>query len=240
MPLSPVLLTHITGAVVGLLSGYSTMIFRKGSGWHSAAGSVFAVSMLVMSGSGAYVATFERPNMLNVVVSLVVLYLVSTGWRAARRRNLAADLFDAAGTLSIGFVSVMAVVFGIQAMTPRGRDGMPPAAFFVFGAIAILLTQADVRMLLRRGLTPAQRLGRHLWRMGLALLIASFSLYPGQAKLFSRAVRDTNLLAVPHVLLLGSLLLWLVRVRGRKRAARRVASVSETPPATAFTHDAAA
>jgi hypothetical protein len=95
-------------------------------------------------------------------------------------------------------------------------------------------------MLLRRGLTPAQRLGRHLWRMGLALLIASFSLFPGQARLFSKAVRDTNLLAVPHVLLLGSLLLWLVRVRRTKRAAHRVASVPETQLANAFTHDAAA
>ena len=238
MPLSPILLVHISAATIGLLAGYLAMIARKGSGWHTAAGSVFAVSMLVMSASAAWVALFERVNMLNATVALLTLYLVATAWRAPRRKNMAPDAIDALATVYVACVGIAGIVFGLQATTPRGRDGMPPAAFFIFGGIALLCARSDVRMLLRRGLTPAQRLGRHLWRMGLALLIASFSLYPGQAKLFSRAVRDTNLLAVPHVLLVGSLLLWLVRVRGRKRAER--AAAAEPAASPAFARDIAA
>jgi len=50
MPLTPLLLVHICGAVVGLLSGYLAMLVRKGSGLHEAAGRVYVVSMLTMSG----------------------------------------------------------------------------------------------------------------------------------------------------------------------------------------------
>lgn len=68
-------------------------------------------------------------------------------------------------------------------------------------------------MIVRGGITGGRRVARHLWRMGLALLIATMSLYPGQAKLFSKALRDTNLLFIPMLLLVASMIFWLFRVR---------------------------
>jgi len=50
---SALLTLHICGAIIGLLSGTAALIFRKGFRLHRAAGTVFFVSMLIRSASGA-------------------------------------------------------------------------------------------------------------------------------------------------------------------------------------------
>lgn len=213
-----ILVFHICAATIGLLSGYLAIFLRKGSGWHAAAGNVYVVAMLSMSSSAALIATFMHPIMLNVVVALLTFYLVSTAWWAARRRDGGIGLFDVGAFLFIFADAVFAFGSGIKAGGRAGlKDGIPVTIYFVFGSIALLLALSDVRMLVRGGVSGARRIGRHLWRMCLALLIATFSLYPGQAKLFPKWLRATNLLSIPHVLLIGAMFFWLYRVSRRKR-----------------------
>ncbi|HYI12897.1 MAG TPA: hypothetical protein VEK57_27870 [Thermoanaerobaculia bacterium] len=218
---SPVLLVHICAATVGLLSGYLAMLFRKGSGRHGAAGSVFLVSMLTMSLTGAYVAAFLRPNALNVVAALLTFYLVSTAWWAAKRGE-GTGAFDRVALLFIAVVGAYALMSGIQAATSSTgtRHGMSAFIYFVFAFATLLCVRSDIRMLKRGGVSGGRRIGRHLLRMCFALMIATFSLYPGQAKLFPPWLRETNLLIVPHVLLIGSMIFWSVRVMGRRRASQ--------------------
>lgn len=227
------LLLHICSAIVGLLSGFMAVAFRKGSSWHAAAGTVFFVAMLSMAGSAGYMAAFLGPNTLNVTVSLLTLYLVLTGRRAARRLEGGTTLFDRGALLYVIAVGVLGLAFGFQAAGLRaGERGGPPAAYFAFGSIALLLAIGDVRMLVRGGAVGARRIGRHLWRMSLTLLIATLSFYPGQARIFPKPIRATNLLYVPHVLLLGVILIWLYRISVRKRAERkRVNAAKRDEPA---------
>jgi uncharacterized membrane protein len=206
------LMIHICGAVVGLLSGFLSMAVRKGAGLHQVAGTIFFVSMLGMSGSGAFISAFIHPVRLNVVAGLLTFYLVTTAWRTARRRHAGTDAFDYAAFLLVLAVGLGAVIVGAREK--------PAAPFFVFGTIALLFAAADVRMFIRGGYTGRPRIARHLWRMCLALLIATLSFYPGQAKLFSKALRATNLLYVPHVLLIGSILWWIARMQSARRDAR--------------------
>jgi len=77
-------------------------------------------------------------------------------------------------------------------------------------------------MLVRGGVFGAKRIARHLWRMCMGLLFATLSFYPGQAKLFPMWLRETNLLLVPAVLLIGAMLFWLYRVSVRERAPQYV------------------
>src|SRR6266700_3606763 len=88
------LMLHICGAIVGLLSGFMAMALRKGSGLHGAAGNVFFVSMLSMSAAGAYMAAFIKPNNGNVMGGVLTFYLVGTGWMTARRRERAIGVFE--------------------------------------------------------------------------------------------------------------------------------------------------
>ena len=111
------------------------------------------------------------------------------------------------------------MIWGFQAAgSPRGmKDGMPAFLYFLFGSGALLCAALDVRMLRRGGFVGPKRILRHLGRMCFALLIATVSFYPGQAKLFPASVKATNLLFVPHVLLIGSMIFWTVRMRRRSK-----------------------
>ena len=216
---SAFLFVHIFSAVVGLSSGFLAMSLRKGSGWHGAAGSVFFISMLSMSASAVVLAAFWRPNALNVTVGLLTFYLVATGWRAARNRDAVTGRFDLAALLFALAVTAAGTAFGIEAARSSNgtKDDMPAAVYFIFASIALFCTVSDVRMVARGEFSGARRIARHLSRMSLALLIATVSFFPGQARLFPEWLRETNLLLIPHVVLIGSIAFWLYRVRARKR-----------------------
>lgn len=213
------IMLHICGAIVGLLSGFTAMAFRKGSGLHGAAGNVFFVSMLSMSAAGAYMAAFLKPNNGNVMGGVLTFYLVATGWVAARRRDRIVGIFDWSALLVALAIGAAAVTWGFEAARSQTglKDGYPPFMYFVFGSIALLFAASDVRMVVRGGVFGAQRIARHLWRMCLALLFAMVSFYPSRAHLFPRWFNETNLLYVPHVLLIGAMFFWLDRVSVRKR-----------------------
>ena len=213
----PLVILHVCSAAIGLLSGYSAMLFRKGSGLHGAAGTVFVVSMLTASGAGAYLAAFVHPNSGNVIGSTLTFYLVATAWAAARRRDGKRSLFDL-GALLFGLaIAATAANWGLEAAKSGPKDGYPAPFFFIFGSIALLFAVGDIRMIVRGGVFGAKRIARHLWRMCFALLFATLSFYPGQAKFFPQWLRATNLLYVPAVLLAGAMFFWLYRVSVRKR-----------------------
>lgn len=189
------------------------MVVRKGAGLHQVAGTFFFVSMLCMSGCGAIIAAFFHPVMLNVVAGLLTFYLVTTAWRTARRRTAGTNVFDYAAFLLITAVSLACVSLVFNRAEPS-------AGFIVFGSTAILFSVADVRMFIRGGYIGGQRILRHLWRMCLALIIATLSFYPGQAKLFPKELRATNLLYIPLVLVIGGTLFWIARMSRRRRASQ--------------------
>jgi uncharacterized membrane protein len=220
--MSPLLLIHVCSAVVGLLSGYVSMLFRKGSNLHRAAGMIFVVSMLIMSSTAVYVAATERPNRLNVTVGLLTFYLVTTAWRAGKRRESKTDTFDVVALSYIACVTVAGYSFGLRAVaSPGGKlDHVPAFIYFLFATFALLSTISDIRMFRRGGLFGTYRIARHLWRMCAALLIATFSFFPGQARQLPDAVRHSILPAVPHIFLIVSMIYWRVRYRARKKAQR--------------------
>ncbi len=220
MASSPLILVHVCAATVGLLSGFLAMSLRKGSGLHAAAGNVFFVSMLAMTSSAVYIAIFLHPVGLNLVVALLTLYLVSTAWRAARRRDGGTDMFDLCALLFIVGVGAAGIAFGIEAANSPTQNGIPTPAYFIFGGIALLCGLSDIRMFRGGGAVGARRIERHLWRMSLALLIATFSFYPGQARLFPIWLRETNLLWIPDILLVGAMMFHGVRASRRRRAER--------------------
>lgn len=228
MLLHTLLIIHISAATIGLLSGFLAVALRKGSGRHGAAGTVFFVSMLVMTSSAAYIAAFLKPNRLNVIAATLTFYLVSTAWRAAKRREGGITAFDFGALLFILAVGLSGIYFGFAALNrPAGND-LPAMIYFIFGTGALLCAVTDIRMIGRGGFTGTPRIVRHLWRMCMALLIATFSFYPGQAKLFPLWLRQTNLLILPAILLFGTMIFWRVRYR-RKRVAESAEAIRVTP-----------
>jgi hypothetical protein len=151
--------------------------------------------------------------------SVLTFYLVATAWVAAKRRDGKAGMFDLGALLFALAIVAAGATWGLEAASSRtgARDGYAAGFYFVFGSIALLFAASDVRMIVRGGVFGARRIARHLWRMCMALLFAALSFYPGQARLFPKWLRETNLLYVPAVLLVGAMLFSLYRVSIRKR-----------------------
>ena len=212
--MSPLLFLHICGGGVGLLFGAVAMSFRKGSRWHGVAGNVFFVSMLTMSGAGAYMALMKS-EMSNVFGGLLTFYMVATAWVTARHRDGGTGIFAWAGLLAALALGSVMVTFGIEAATsPMGtKAGMPAAMYFVFGSLALLAAAGDMRMLLRGGVFGVQRIARHLWRMCFAWFAATASLFLARPHLFPAVLSRTHVLSVLGFLPAILLIYWLIRVR---------------------------
>jgi len=215
MAYSTLLIFHICGAIVGLLSGTAALIFRKGFRWHRAAGNVFFVSMLIMSASGAGIAAFIKPNMGNVFGGVVTFYLVATGWLTVLRKEGERGFLEYGLLMLAVATSGGGLLYGWEAAhSVTGlKEGYPPAPYLVFGCLSMWAAALDVRMLVHKGLTGAPRIRRHLWRMCVAFLIAALSFFLGKQQHFPVAIRGSQLLNLPMILILVVMIYWLIRVR---------------------------
>lgn len=210
-----VLYLHIGTGGVGILAGTAAFVFRKGTPLHRLIGKIFVISMLIMSAIGATVAPFlPTPERASVVAGVLTFYLVLSSWTAVRRKPGQIGFFDYGLLLtSLGVTAAGTIFFWLAMQNPRGKlDGQPGAAFVMFMVIGSVAAVGDLRMILKRGATGANRLARHLWRMTIALFIAANSLFLGQPQVFPKAVQESGLLGVPALLILGLLLFWLGHV----------------------------
>jgi hypothetical protein len=210
---SPILVLHITGGSVGLLSGAVALSFRKGSRRHGIAGNVFFISMLTASAAGAYLG-FRNSEMDNVFGGVLTFYLVATAWVTARRRDGETSVFDWIGFLVALAIAIVAVIYGIEAAhSPTGTKGGSPASGYVLpGSVALLAAIGDARILLRGGLSGAQRIARHLWRMCFALFVACASIFLARPQLFPALLSKTHVLFVLGILPLILMAFWLARI----------------------------
>jgi len=211
-----VLIVHISAAGIALLAGTAALWFRKGQRLHRIAGNVFFVSMLIMCAIGAVVAPFlPQPQWTSTLVAVLTSYLVATSWVTIKRKKGTVGRFEIGALLVPLTVAVTLVTLGLQAANrPTGSSAAAPLpAYFVFAAIAALAAALDLRVILRRGVSGAQRITRHLWRMCGALLIASFSFFLGQPQVFPASIRGSPILFVPEIAVLVLMIFWLVRVR---------------------------
>ena len=98
------------------------------------------------------------------------------------------------------------------ATTPAG-----PGVIYALASICLLAGLLDLNAVLRRRLTPAQRIARHLWRMCFAFFIATGSFFLGQQDLLPAAWRGSPVLFVLAFAPFGVMAFWLIRVRLGKR-----------------------
>lgn len=202
---------HIGGASLGLVSGTAAVLARKGERLHRAAGTVFFVSMLTMSGIAAGVAPFlpDEP-WTNTTAGAFTFYLVATAWATVRRKEGEVGLFEVVAFLAAaGLAAMGAVLFWRYANTPEASGY---ATVYVFAAVAALAAACDLRMIRRGGVSGPARIARHLWRMCAALFIASGSFFLGQQDVIPTALHGPHLVVLA-LAPLAALAFWLVRVR---------------------------
>jgi hypothetical protein len=160
--------------------------------------------MLTMASTAAYLG--------NVFGGASALYLVTTGWLTARRREGQTSIFDW-GALLFGLaVGVPILTDGLRIVSGSipPKPGVPVGMILFLGSVVLLAAAGDVRMLVCGGVFGRQRIARHLWRMCFGLFIATGS--------FLAQRRVLAFLGGPKIMLLAPLplilmIFWLIRVR---------------------------
>ena len=211
-----ILFLHIAGGTVGIISGAVALLSRKGGRLHRGAGTIFLASMLIMAAIGAATSPFlPVPSMPNVVAGTLTLYLVATGWVAVKREDGRIGRFEQGGLgVALGIVAAGATFILMAMNSPTGRIGKtPPQAFYVFALVGAIAAAGDLKMILRGGISGSARIARHLWRMSVALTIASGSFFLGQQRIMPAYMRGSPWLLVPVIAPLLLMVFWLIRVR---------------------------
>jgi hypothetical protein len=209
----PFLILHIAAGSLGILSGFAAMSLGKGSRWHALAGQIFVISMLIMSSFGVALAIMKwQPG--NILGGTLTFYLVATAWTTARRGDRKVSLLDWGGLLLVLAIAAIEVSCGLQAaISPTGlKYDYPPGPFFFLGSIAMLAAAGDIRMLSHGGISGAQRIARHLWRMCFGLFIAAGSVFLARQHLFPELIRRTGVLYLLSFLPLIVMIFWLIRI----------------------------
>lgn len=209
--------THIVMGTVGLLSGATAMVLRKGSPMHGRVGQVFFVSMTLMSSSGIILSLAPELDRLNITGGSLALYLTITAWLTVERRARSTGYAEWIVAALGGLGALVVFAFAVRAASVSAENGTTP--FFVaFGSIMVLGVAGDWRVLQAGGVQGRARTVRHLWRMCTAMLLATLSLFLGQPQVFPAVVRDSGLLPVAPALVLLATLYFLLRelVKGRR------------------------
>ena len=213
--LLPLLVIHIGSGLIALLSGLGAMASPKsGSGLHPWSGNAFCLSMSVMTVTAAVLTVWE-PDRLSLGAAIWTFYLVHSARGAARDRTA----YRGPGSrwlIPVGIsASVLFLHGGLVAQaSPAGEyQGTSPAAYFVFGTVAVLASLSDLSLLVRRHLAPRQRIARHLWRMVVAYFLAVTSLFLGQQDDVFPGMAGSPFLLLPSIFTLCYLAFWTLRVR---------------------------
>lgn len=197
---------HIIAGLSGIVSGFIALYTLKGAKLHRRSGMVFVYAMLVVAVTGAVMGALIL-EMSAVIPGLLTFYLVITALRAVRRPVLSFHWMDLAAMFWALTVGIASILHGFVA------EGQPTTLYVVFGVVALLAALGDIRMMLSGNIQGAQRIARHLWRMCLALFIATGSFFLGQADEFPEQLRNYAILSIPVLLVLVSMFYWMVRVR---------------------------
>ncbi len=209
---------HIGCGMTGLASGAAAAIARKGGRLHAKAGKLFVASMLVTASAGAVAAPI-LPQRISIAAGAFTAYLVLSAWITVRRKPANAKLIERA-TMLVGVVALIICAWliwlGNQDAdgTIDGQDYHPVIVFAVLAGLGLLL---DLRVVRRGGLSGVARVARHLWRMCLALFVASVSFFLGQPQVFPGWLLQSNALLVPALAPLVLLAVWMLRVHTGRR-----------------------
>ena len=216
---------HIIAGSIAIVAGFISVFAVKGLKLHRKSGMIFVYSMVVLSLTGAVIATMKNQT-ANIIGGSLAFYMVLTAFLTVRPRDQWSRWMDAGALLIGATASVLVLKIGFDALnTVTGKmNGVPAGMMFFLGGVALLATLGDARMMLAGGLEGAQRIARHLWRMCFSLFIASGSFFLGQAKVIPKPIRILPLLAIPALLPLVLLLYWLARVLFTKWYRRRANS----------------
>ena len=225
-----ILPAHIVAGGLAIVFGYIALWAAKGGRLHRKTGLFFVGAMVVMSLSGAAIATFSpKSQSVSVVAGLLTFYLVASSLLTVRRTAqpnwmATASIVCALALCALGFRA------GYM-LAGTGRPEAIPA--FIFGGVSLLAAFGDWRVFRAGTVQGTRRIRRHLWRMCFAMWVAAASFFWGPPGRVPEAINYPPLLAVAVLTPIAAMAYWSWRLRGTRTLASQ--TVERTVDAGAFT-----
>ena len=227
MEFQAILWGHIATGSLAVVAGLTALLVRKGSILHKQAGKGFVMTMLLMALSGIVLAII-KPMAISALAGALTTYLVlSSLWsvkdapHTLSRRQYLNPVASATISLSGFYLLWQAWQAGQMQI-----DGFALDAYLFFAVIALVCCLLDIRLLIKKGLNPAQRLARHLWRMGFALFIAVGSFFGQGVAVLPEAIQQSAWLELPDKLILLVVLWWILKLFALPKLRRKSVSPS--------------
>ena len=206
---------HIVAGGLAIIFGYVALWAAKGGRLHRKSGLLFAGAMVVMSLSGAAIATFHpKSQLVSVVAGLLTFYLVVTALLTVRR-NARGGWVAIVSMLSALAVAALGFSAGFS-LIGSGRPEAVPA--FIFGGVGVLAAAGDWRLVRAGAVQGTRRIRRHLWRMCFAMWVAAASFFWGPPGRVPEAINIPPLLAVAVLTPIAAMAYWFWRTRSRRRS----------------------
>lgn len=205
---------HIVTGALALLFGVVAFTSRKGAFLHKKSGLFFVIAMLLMT-SSAMVLAAANAKTLSLIAGCLTFYLVATAFLTVHSFKQYQRIYLVILMCFGLIVGIFGLREGIQILAAGSDtiDGKPVQVLLVFSSIALIGSIFDLRVIYSGSLKGKQRLIRHIWRIGLAMLIATASFFLGQAQVIPEAIRSTVLLVTPVLLVILLTLFWLIRIQ---------------------------
>ena len=202
---------HILGGLLALLFGYAALYAAKGARLHRRSGLGFVIAMIVMSLTGAFIASL-KPDRGSVIAGLLTFYFVVTGLLTVKPVPGQRRIETIA--MTSGFILGLFAIWAGGWLAQRGRPEAAP--MFLFSAMAIGGALGDWNMLRAGGIDGKRRIKRHLWRLCFAMWVAAASFFWGPPNRVPEIIRIPALLPIPVLTPVAVMLYWLWRMRGKK------------------------
>ena len=158
------LILHIVGGAVGLLTGTLNLIGKKGDKKHKLIGKVFFVSMLA-SGASSLVLAYLHPNYFLFMVGVFTLYMVGSGQRYLKHKQLNASDSKALEWTITALMLLAGLLFvgiGVYTLVKSNLFGL---VFVVFGGLGLMFVRQDFKNYKGKSTVKNYWLVEHLQRM---------------------------------------------------------------------------
>ncbi|MBW1296131.1 hypothetical protein [Aquimarina litoralis] len=155
---------HAFFGSIGLVSGFISIIGKKGRFYHKKGGIIFSVSMFISSLIAIPITLLpNHENLLLHLLSIFTIYLVISGNRVLKfKKNHTLGIIDIVITSIMGLVFIGMIVTGIYY---RINEIPKSTLFFFFGGFGIMATIRDIKLYKTFKTNPKAYLSNHLGKM---------------------------------------------------------------------------
>jgi uncharacterized membrane protein len=217
---TPLLIIHIAGGAIGLLTGLINIARRKGDRFHRQVGKIFTYNMLANAFSAIGLALLH-PNSFLFIVGIFTLYMVGTGNRCLRLKKLRPDDSTAVNQqapkpidwILTGGMLIAGLIFvfrGIQLLVAGNTFGI---VYTVFGGLGLFFVKTDFTNYRGQAAFKNYWVLVHLQRMTGSYIAATTAFLVVNASYFPEQIPSAVYWLLPTLVLTPLIIVW-----SRKRA----------------------